>query len=240
MTASNVAQLSRELERFEPSEIVAWVWKRFGSSAAVAASFQDCVLIDVVARVAPDFDVLFLDTGQHFPETLGYVEQVRRRYSMKLQVVGAGKGPDDQWSTDATSCCASRKVGPLFEALLTRRAWLSGVRRADSAARATTPVLAYDAEADLLKVNPLVCWADSDVEGYISARSLPRYPLTALGYTSIGCSPCTELPPNPADPRSGRWSGSTKTECGLHVSSTHAASTIVGRSPRRPPSRVQR
>lgn len=212
-----IAEAARTLDGAPAPEIVAWARDRFGSGAVLAASFQDCVMIDLVHEVAPDLTIAFVDTGYHFAETLWFVEQVRKRYSLELLVVSADLPGDDGWLTDPDGCCAVRKVAPLEQALAGRSAWLSGLRRADGAARARTPVVAYDLRRGLVKVNPIATWSDDDVERYQVERDLPRHPLADRGYASIGCWPCTRPVTEGDDPRAGRWAGSAKTECGLHL-----------------------
>lgn len=211
------AEAARTLTGAPATDVIAWARDRFGSGAVLAASFQDCVMIDLVQQVAPDLAVAFVDTGYHFAETLWFVEQVRRRYGLTVEVVGADLPGDDGWLTDPDGCCAVRKVAPLNRALEGRTAWLSGLRRADGAARAATPVVAYDVRRGLVKVNPIATWTDEQVERYQAERDLPRHPLSDRGYASIGCWPCTRPVAEGDDPRAGRWAGSTKTECGLHL-----------------------
>jgi phosphoadenosine phosphosulfate reductase len=185
----------------------------------LAASFQDCVLIDIAVQAAPEIEVVFLDTGYHFAETLWYVDQVRRRYDLNLNVVTPAPEItlDDRWQHDPDGCCAARKVEPLQRALDGKSAWLSGLRRTETAARANAPIVSYDVGRGLVKVNPLATWSDLDVKGYARDRDLPVHPLTDRGYVSIGCWPCTAPVQDGDDPREGRWAGSDKTECGLHA-----------------------
>jgi phosphoadenosine phosphosulfate reductase len=214
---AELAAVARELESRPATTAIEWAWERFGSGLVLAASFQDCVLIDLVARVAPEIEVVFLDTGYHFAETLWFVEQVRGRYDLPLTVIGPDLPADDRWLTDPDGCCHARKVAPLARALEGRQAWMSGVRRDEAPTRARTPVVAFDAARGLVKVNPIATWSNDDVAGYIRDRGLPVHPLADRGYASIGCWPCTRPVGNGDDPRAGRWAGTGKTECGLHV-----------------------
>lgn len=209
--------ISRALESRPATEAVAWAWERFGPDVVVAASFQDCVLVDLVTQVAPDIEIVFLDTGYHFAETLWYVEQVRRRYDLNLSVVTPDVPRDDRWLTDPDACCRARKVEPLARALAGKQAWITGLRRADAPSRARTPLVTYDVTRGLVKVNPIATWTDADVTGYVRDRGLPVHPLADRGYASIGCWPCTRPVVDGAAPRSGRWAGTDKTECGLHT-----------------------
>ena len=212
-----LASWSRRLETAPAEDVVAWAWERYGPGLALSASFQDCVLVDVATRVAPDVEVVFLDTQYHFPETLAYVEAVRERYDLNLRAVSPLVEPDDRWRTDVDGCCALRKVEPLDRALADKAAWMSGLRRADSPARATTPVVAADWRRGIVKVNPLATWSDADVDAYVRDHGLPVHPLASAGYPSIGCQPCTRPVAAGEDARAGRWAGTAKTECGLHL-----------------------
>ena len=209
--------VSHELERQPATAAIEWAWDRYGSDLVLAASFQDCVMIDLVAKVSPEIEVAFLDTGYHFAETLWYVEHVRKRYDLNLRVVGSELPTDDLWLTDTDACCAARKVGPLKSALAGRAAWMSGLRRADGPARANTPIVTYDLGRGMVKVNPIALWSDLDVDGYVRDHELPVHPLADRGYASIGCWPCTRPVAEGADARAGRWAGTDKTECGLHA-----------------------
>ena len=194
-------------------EVIGAAVDRFGSGLVLAASFQDCVLIDVVTRVQPDVEVLFIDTGFHFEETLSYVEAVRQRYDLRLTVLRAPGGP----TCGESGCCDRRKVAPLDEALATKRAWMSGLRRGDSPDRAAVSVWSWDAKRKMVKINPLADWSDDEVSDYVSRHRLPVHPLRGAGYLSIGCAPTTQPVAIGAHPRSGRWPGTDKTECGIHL-----------------------
>lgn len=211
-----LAAISAELEHQPASSAVRWAWERFGDQLIVATSFQDCVLIDVAVSVAPEIEFVFLDTQLHFPETYEYVETVSRRYDLNLRAMTPLVGPDDLWRDDPNECCAMRKVEPLARALLGKKAWMTGLRRSEATTRANAPIIGPDHGRGIVKVNPLANWSDLDVEGYVRDRRLPEHPLRPKGYPSIGCAPCTNPVHGSADPRSGRWAGREKTECGLH------------------------
>lgn len=213
---AELAEVARALEHRPATAAIEWAWDRFGPDVVLAASFQDCVLIDLAAQVVPELEVVFLDTGYHFAETLWYVEQVRRRYDLHLTVVGPDVPADDRWLTDPDACCEARKVAPLARALAGKRAWMTGLRRDDAPSRATTPVVSFDITRGLVKVNPIATWTDADVAGYARDRDLPVHPLADRGYASIGCWPCTRPVTDGDDPRAGRWAGTDKIECGLH------------------------
>jgi phosphoadenosine phosphosulfate reductase len=214
---NDVRSAAAALEGAPAEDIVAWSVDRFGHGLVLASSFQDCVLLDVALRVAPALQVVFLDTQYHFPETLSYMDEVRRRYDMDLRIVRPRVSPDDRWRFDLDGCCAVRKVEPLDRALAGRSAWMSGLRRADSATRADTPVVGTDERRGLVKVNPLVAWSDADVDRYVAEHDLPVHPLASRGYASVGCWPCTRAVAPGEEARAGRWEGTEKTECGLHL-----------------------
>jgi len=216
LTDRELAEVARRLEDAPAGEIVRWAADTFGDRLCLTASMADAVLIDVATRVAPDVEVLFIDTGYHFPETLATVDNVRRRYHPNLRVLDAHVPLDDRWKIDTDGCCAARKVAPLEEALAGRDAWMSGLRRADDPSRADTPIVSRDRRG-LVKVNPLATRSDADVDAYVAEHDVVTNPLLQRGYPSIGCWPCTRPVGPGEDARAGRWSGSTKTECGLHL-----------------------
>ena len=215
-TDAGLRQLADRLDGAPAEDIVRWATAMFGHRLAIAASMTDAVLIDVASRVAPGIEGIFLDTQYHFQETLATAERVRDRYPIRLRVIWPDARPDDLWRTDPDACCRARKVLPMERALRGRVAWLSGLRRADSRARAHTPVVQRDRRG-LVKVNPLAAWTQDVVDAYIAEHQIPVNPLFELGYGSIGCAPCTRPVAPGEDPRSGRWAGSNKTECGIHT-----------------------
>jgi phosphoadenosine phosphosulfate reductase len=208
--------VSAELETASAGQVIGWAVDRFGSGVSLACSFQDCVIVDVAVRVDPTIEVLFLDTGFHFPETLAYVEDVRRRYDLNLRVLTPGPEAD-AFPCGTDRCCEMRKVIPLDRALEGRQAWMTGLKRVDAVTRAATPILSWDETRRLVKVNPLATWTDEDVAQYEADHGLPIHPLVPRGYLSIGCAPTTRPVAPGEDPRAGRWAGSNKTECGLHI-----------------------
>jgi len=212
----DLAAISERFETAPASAVIRWAVETFGDSIALAASFEDIVLIDLATKVAPGIEVVFLDTEAHFPETLSFVEEVRARYGLNLTV--AKPGPDAAAHPCGTEqCCQFRKVEPLRRALAGRRAWLTSLKRTDGPTRADAPIVGWDASFGLVKVNPLVMWTDDDIASYLADRGLPVHPLVPQGYRSIGCAPTTRPVAEGEDPRSGRWSGLDKSECGLHV-----------------------
>ncbi|MGO9150170.1 MAG: phosphoadenylyl-sulfate reductase [Acidimicrobiales bacterium] len=204
------------LDEADPVEIIEWTVNRFPGGSALAASFQDAALLDMVVGVDPSIEVIFLDTGFHFPETLAYVERLRSRYDLNL-VVTHPEVSLDEFPCGSPRCCELRKVAPLAKALRGRSAWITGLKRVDTPERAEAPVIAWDPSRNMVKVNPVAAWDDDDVDAYVAAHDLPRHPLNYVGYVSIGCAPTTVPVPEGRHPREGRWAGTGKTECGLHV-----------------------
>jgi len=210
-----LASRSSEFETAPAGKVMGWAVERFGGALSLACSFQDCVIIDLAVEVDPGIEVLFLDTGFHFPETLAYVEEVRARYDLNLRVMTPG--PEAQaWPCGTERCCELRKVEPLHRALQGRAAWMTGLKRCDSATRAHAPIVAWDRSRGLVKINPLASWTEDDLDRYIYDHALLVHPLATKGYPSIGCAPCTSPVAPGEERRSGRWPGSDKTECGIH------------------------
>lgn len=227
IAAAGAAELGSLTDReATPAEVVDWVARTFApESVAVACSMADAALPHLVAARIPDIDVLFLDTGYHFIETVATRDEVARRLPVRVvdvlpeQTVAeqdAAHGPD-LFARDAAACCALRKVAPLNAALGGYEVWFTGVRREEAPTRARTPLVTWDAKNGLVKVNPVAAWTADDLSAYASENDVPMNLLLAHGYPSIGCRPCTRPVAPGEDPRAGRWSGLDKTECGLHV-----------------------
>lgn len=212
-----LAALNEEFESASAPDIVRWAADSFGPYLALAASMTDAVLIDLAVKVAPAIEVVFIDTGYHFPETLETVETVRRRYGLNLRIMTVAPHAEELWRTDPENCCSAVKVGQLDRALAGKHAWMSGLRRNEASTRRNSPIVSMDLRG-LVKVNPLANWTSQDVDDYIEANDVPVNPLLRSGYPSIGCMPCTQPVAEGEDPRSGRWAGKNKTECGLHLS----------------------
>ncbi|MGI8663763.1 MAG: phosphoadenylyl-sulfate reductase [Acidimicrobiales bacterium] len=211
-----LAELNREFEAKPASAVIKWAVESFAPHLCLSASMTDAVLIDLATKVYPAIEVVFIDTGYHFPETLETVEQVRRRYGLNLRMMTVQHHDEELWKIDPENCCSAVKVGQLDRALLGKAAWMSGLRRSEAASRGQAPIVVRDLRG-LVKLNPIATWSDSDVAGYIADHDVPVNPLVLQGYPSIGCMPCTEKPSDPGDPRSGRWQGRDKTECGIHA-----------------------
>jgi phosphoadenosine phosphosulfate reductase len=217
LTDAELADLGSEFEGASAGDIIAWAAATFGPHLALAASMTDAVLIDLAVKAAPAVEVVFIDTGYHFPETLETVEAVRRHYGLNLRIMTVAPHDEALWQADPENCCSAVKVGQLDRALAGKAAWMSGLRRDEAPTRANAPILARDLRG-LVKVNPLANWTAGQVDAYIAEHDIIVNPLVAQGYPSIGCMPCTKPVAEGEDPRSGRWTGKEKTECGLHLS----------------------
>lgn len=220
-----VREMAPTLEGASAQDILAWAAAEFGDGLAVASSMADAVLPHLASAALPGVDVVFLDTGYHFAETLQTRDEVARPLPVRVLSVQPVRTVEQQdaelgadlYATDPAACCALRKVEPLTRALEGYEAWASGLRRADGPGRAGTPVLAWDPRHRRVKINPIATWTDRQVADYIAEHDVPVNALVEQGYASIGCGPCTLRPLLAADPRSGRWAGRDKTECGLHT-----------------------
>jgi phosphoadenosine phosphosulfate reductase len=215
-TDADLVELNEEFERLPASKIVQWAVDNFSPHLSLTASMTDAVLIDLAVRVDPAIEVVFIDTGYHFPQTLETVEKVRKRYGLNLRIMTVGQHAEELWKTDPENCCSAVKVGQLDRALAGKHAWMSGLRRDEADTRASAPIVVRDLRG-LIKINPLATWTDQDVWGYIEEHDVPYNPLIDQGYLSIGCMPCTHPVAEGEHPRSGRWAGRDKSECGLHL-----------------------
>jgi phosphoadenosine phosphosulfate reductase len=210
----------RSLRAGTANEVVA------GSLAAahapcITSSFQaeDMVVLHMLRGIKPDIPVLFLDTFHHFAETLAYRDELAEQWNLNLITLRAPEPNVGLWQQSTTDCCARHKVGPLFSALEAYDVWFTGLRRDQSPSRANLEEVEdfrLPTGRQLSKVSPLARWSTRDVWAYAKQHGIPLLPLYDVGYSSIGCEPCTTLPPDPLNPRSGRWSGQ-KLECGIHI-----------------------
>ena len=220
-----VSHVGAELELAPAEDIVEWAVATFGARFAITSSMGDAVLSHLASTVAPGIDVVFLDTGYHFAETIGTRDAVEATLPVNLinitpvqtvaeQDATYGK---DLFNRDPDLCCALRKVKPLEDALSSYDAWATGLRRDETHNRVIAPVIGWDEKKGKVKVSPLARWTSDDVDRYIAENNVLVNPLQYDGYPSIGCWPCTRRVAPGEDPRSGRWSGTGKTECGLHA-----------------------
>ncbi|HYJ66155.1 MAG TPA: phosphoadenylyl-sulfate reductase [Nocardioidaceae bacterium] len=214
-----------ELELAPAEAIIEWAVTTFGDRFCLTSSMADGVLAHLASRVAPGIDVVFLDTGYHFVETIGTrdaiaatlpvnVITVKPELSVAEQDATYGK---DLFNRDPNRCCFMRKVEPLIRGLAEYNAWATGLRREETRSRVIAPVVGWDDQKQKVKVSPLARWTQDDVDRYIAEHDVLVNPLQYDGYPSIGCWPCTQRVAPGADPRSGRWSGFAKTECGIHT-----------------------
>jgi phosphoadenosine phosphosulfate reductase len=209
--------LSRQMETWAPERIVEWALANFGSRISLAASMADTVLVHMATAIDPDVEVVFLDTGFHFSETLVTLRRAQSRYQLNLRVERPEPSAPDLFEVGTDACCAARKVALLDRALADKDAWMTGLRRDEATTRASAPILSID-KRGLVKICPLANWSDDDIERYIADHDIIVNPLLQQGYPSIGCWPCTEPVLDGEDKRAGRWRGTGKTECGLHFS----------------------
>jgi phosphoadenosine phosphosulfate reductase len=213
---TEMAERAAAFETAPAGLVVAWAAERFGARLAMSCSFQEAVLIDIATAVKPDIEVIFLDTGSHFPETLEYVETIRRRYDLNLTVTKPAPGAEAH-PCGSAECCEFRKVRPLRQALTGKEAWITGLKRVDAPTRAAAPIVAFDEGWGMVKINPLATWTELDMAGYAADHDIPPHPLQSRGYRSIGCAPTTQPVALGEHPRAGRWAGTDKVECGLHT-----------------------
>ncbi|MCF3961312.1 phosphoadenylyl-sulfate reductase [Streptomyces fuscigenes] len=217
-------QAGRDLEEAPAEDILAWAAATFGERFCVTSSMEDAVLAHLASRAMPGVDVVFLDTGYHFPETIGTRDAVAAvmdvnvitltpRQSVAEQDAEYGPRLHDR---DPDRCCALRKVAPLDAGLAGYDAWATGLRRDESPTRAATPVVGFDEKRRKVKVSPIARWTQEDVEQYVAEHGVLTNPLLMDGYGSVGCAPCTRRLLEGEDARAGRWSGLGKTECGIH------------------------
>lgn len=219
-----VSHWGAELELAPAEVIIEWAAATFGERFCITSSMGDAVLAHLAEKVVPGVDVVFLDTGYHFVETIGTRDAVQATMNVNLisitpvQTVAeqdAEYGPE-LYKRDPDLCCALRKVKPLADSLAKYDAWATGLRRAETHNRVIAPVIGWDAKKQKVKVSPIARWSDEQVERYIAENGVLVNPLVYDGYPSIGCAPCTRRVAPGEDPRSGRWAGTNKTECGIH------------------------
>ncbi len=223
-----IAQRQAEAESWNAEEVVRWGLERFGSKLAIASSFgaEDVVLIELAARAKIPFRVFTLDTDFLFSQTYKLIEETEKRYGIKIERTRPALTPEQQaaehgdalWAREPNLCCSIRKVEPLKKQLSGLSAWITGIRRDQTPQRANAKKIDWDASFGLVKLNPLADWKWEQVWEFIRKNDVPYNPLHDYNYPSIGCTYCTQPVLPGEDPRSGRWSGFTKTECGLHAS----------------------
>jgi phosphoadenosine phosphosulfate reductase len=230
-TEALLAELQRESERLEtaePSEILRWGIERFGRQLTMGTAFgpEGMVLLYWIGQIDPQMHVFNLDTGYQFPETLTLRDEVARRYGVHVHLMQPELSVAEYeqqhggpvYQTNPNQCCFDRKIRVLHRAIVGKQAWVSAIRRDQSADRRRAPIIGWDKKFGLVKINPLANWTKAEVWKTILDHDIPYNPLHDQGYTSIGCWPCTRAVMFGEDERAGRWSGFNKTECGLHTS----------------------
>ncbi len=230
MNPDELSALNVQFETAEPGEIIRWAAERFMPRLAATSSFQtqSVALLHLISEACPDLPVIFLDTGYHFPETLAYRDQLVERLGLTLRIAQPTISPmevvqqhgDALYRSDPDMCCYINKVEPMQRALADLDAWITGIRRDQTANRANAQPLELLPDGRI-KVNPIVMWTRTDLWTYINRHDLPSHPLFSQGYLSVGCAPCTSPVAEGEDERAGRWAGQGKKECGLHTVALH-------------------
>ena len=223
----HISKLQLAAEHWTPEKLLRWAFDTFGRGVAISSAFgaEGMVVIDLASRVRSDFAVFTLDTEFLFPETYNLMDQIEERYGIKIERVYSLLSPEEQarvhgaclWTRNPDACCNLRKVEPLGRKLSGQRAWITSIRRDQTAIRAGARNIEWDAKFGLVKINPIVNWSTQDVWRYIREHNVPYNALHDRGYPSIGCTHCTRAIRPGEDERAGRWSGFAKTECGLHT-----------------------
>ncbi|MER5480895.1 phosphoadenylyl-sulfate reductase [Streptomyces sp. NPDC002734] len=214
----------RELEDASALDIVRWAVETFGDRFCVTSSMEDAVVAHLASRVKPGVDVVFLDTGYHFEETIGTRDAVEAVMNVNVLTLTPRQTVAEQdaeygpklHDRDPDLCCKLRKVQPLERGLQGYQAWATGLRRDESPTRANTPVVGWDDRRGKVKISPIARWTQDDVDAYVAEHGVLTNPLLMDGYASVGCAPCTRRVLEGEDARAGRWAGRGKTECGLH------------------------
>jgi phosphoadenosine phosphosulfate reductase len=220
-----VARAAGELADASPDDILHWAVETFGHRICVTSSMTDAVIVHMASAIRPGIDVIFLDTGYHFAETIGTRDAVAAVYPVSLINVTPSRTVAEQdaelgsrlYQRNPDLCCYLRKVEPLERVLSRYDAWITGVRRDETVERREAGPVEWDSRRGMVKVNPIVCWLQKQVDDYIAENGILVNPLVYDGYPSIGCSTCTRRVAPGEDPRSGRWAGLGKTECGIHL-----------------------
>jgi phosphoadenosine phosphosulfate reductase len=222
-----IGRLQIAAENWSPERVLGWAFETFGDGVAMSSAFgaEGMVLIDIASRVRQNFRVFTLDTEFLFPETHNLMDQVEQRYGITIEKVYPLNSPEEQerahgpalWQRSPDLCCNLRKVEPLQRKLGELQAWITSIRRDQTAARASAGKIEWDQKFGLVKINPIADWSSKQVWQYIREHDVPYNALHERNYPSIGCTHCTRAVRPGEDPRAGRWAGLAKTECGLHV-----------------------
>jgi phosphoadenosine phosphosulfate reductase len=235
LTTAHLATLNDQFAAAHPIDIIRWARDAFGASAAASSSFQtqSVPLLHMISRAAGGMRIFFLDTGFHFDETLRFKDELALRYGLNVVSLFPALGHasfraahGELHRVDADRCCHLNKVEPLERARRGCAAWISGIRRDQTPNRRQTQFVAQLPDGTI-KICPLAAWTDVDVRRYAAEQQLPEHPLDALGYASIGCAPCTRPVAPGDDKRAGRWQGTDKVECGLHLPAAQQTTTAA-------------
>jgi phosphoadenosine phosphosulfate reductase len=225
MTTDDIKGASQALETETADRILAWGAAQFPRlTFATSLGIEDCVLTDMIARQGLPIELFTLDTGLLFPETYALWSEIEEKYRLRIVRISPAHTVEEQaahegpelWRRMPDRCCDLRKIQPLQQRLTGFDAWITAIRRDQTPERANAPVVSWDARFGLIKINPLVRWTSDEVRAYVKTHDVPYNPLHDRHYPSIGCVPCTSQVMPGEDPRSGRWRGTEKTECGLH------------------------
>ena len=223
----NIAEAQSNAESWNPQQVLAWAFETFGNGVAISSAFgaEGMTLIDMASRVRKDFRVFTVDTEFLFPETYSLIDRIEHKYKIKIERVFSLLSPEEQervhgaalWSRDPDQCCNLRKVEPLRRKLSELGAWITSIRRDQTSFRNGARKVEWDAKFGLVKVNPIADWSSKQVWRYLLEHGVPYNSLHDQNYPSIGCTHCTRAVRPGEDPRAGRWPGTAKTECGLHI-----------------------
>lgn len=223
----NIAEAQSNAESWNPQQVLAWAFETFGNGVAISSAFgaEGMALIDMASRVRKDFRVFTVDTEFLFPETYSLIDRIEHKYEIKIERVFSLLSPEEQerahgaelWSRDPDQCCNLRKVEPLRRKLSELGAWITSIRRDQTSFRNGARKVEWDAKFGLVKVNPIADWSSKQVWRYLLEHGVPYNSLHDQNYPSIGCTHCTRAVRPGEDPRAGRWPGTAKTECGLHI-----------------------
>ncbi len=222
-----IATLQLPAETWSPHQVLSWAFETFGNDVAISSAFgaEGMVLIDIASRLRKDFRVFTIDTEFLFPETYSLIDKIEQKYEIKIEKVFSLLSPEEQervhgaglWTREPDQCCNLRKVEPLRRKLSELRAWITSIRRDQTSSRRGARKVEWDAKFGLVKVNPIADWTSKQIWRYLREHNVPYNSLHDRNYPSIGCTHCTRAVRPGEDPRSGRWPGTGKTECGLHI-----------------------
>jgi phosphoadenosine phosphosulfate reductase len=232
---AKIADPQSHAESWNPQKVLSWAFETFGNEVAISSAFgaEGMVLIDIASRTRKDFRVFTVDTEFLFPETYNLIDRIEQKYEIKIERVFSLHSPEEQerihgaalWARDPDLCCNLRKVEPLRRKLSTLRAWITSIRRDQTTFRKSARKIEWDEKFGLVKVNPIADWSSKQVWRYLVENGVPYNSLHEQNYPSIGCTHCTRAVRPGEDPRAGRWPGTSKTECGLHVIAAAASSS---------------